>query len=228
MNGGDMPAGWGGRLSVRLWLVAALSVAFAVAVLAASGVWAAGAGGPPAGAVAPVKLHRVPVWVENQCRLMRGRVGFAFPCPRRLPLATLPPRSGLALPRLHAQRAVYRDMGGTVYKLDFSYGAPFERRHWRNRPCCFLHFEVLRRPATAISVPSGARPAVLGGRRGLFKPAYGYGIACGAGDRGLFWCNHVAFLWRERGQNWVATLHYFAPGESRALLGRLVSELRFG
>ena len=202
------------------------AIVAAALLLATPSVWADGSA-PPA-AFAPVMLHPVPARVQNQCELMRARASFAFPCPTRLPQPTIPARPGVPLPRLHAERYIYRDLGGKVYKLDIGYGAPTERRSWHNRPCCFLHFELLRRPASPVGVPSGARPAVLGGRHGLFKPSYSLTTTCGAGDRHLYWCNHVAFLWREHGQDWVATLHQFGPKETRKLLGRLIGTLRFG
>lgn len=200
--------------------------ALAATALAASSPAGARVAEPPAEAFASTRLRPIPERVLTQCRLMQAQVSFPFLCPRRLPRATIPPRPGLPLPRLGAERQVYRDLGGVVSKIDFHYGAPYPRRHWRNRPCCFLHFELLRRPPGPQAVPSGAYPAVLGGRQGLLKPAYDYDLACGPGDRHLYWCNHVAFLWRERGVDWVATLHYFGPKETRRLLARLVSELR--
>ncbi len=116
--------------------------------------------------------------------------------------------------------------------LDMGYGAPWEppgrgwRAHlWRNRPCCFLHFEVYQRPAGRAAIPSNARPATLGGRRGLLKAAAGYGLAC-PGDAHLYWCNHAAFLWTERGTRYVATLHLFGRRATIRLLGRLVASLR--
>ena len=213
------------------------AVALAVVMLAALTALAASAGAhgdpPPPAAFAPVRLHPIPLRALTQCRQMASRAGFPYLCPLRLPRATVPIRPGVALPRLYAERSIYQDMGGTMYWLSFSYGAPWEpnspahwKQHlWRNRPCCFLHFEVRRRPDTSIAVPSGAYPATLAGRRGLFKPAYSHNLAC-SGDGYKYWCNHVAFLWRERGVPWVATLHYFGPRETRRLLARLIRELR--
>jgi hypothetical protein len=56
------------------------------------------------------------------------------------------------------------------------------------------------------------------------KPASGYGRIC-PGDGYLCWSNHAAFLWREHGVSYVATLHNFGP-ETTRLLGRLVAGLR--
>jgi YVTN family beta-propeller protein len=116
--------------------------------------------------------------------------------------------------------------------LDLGYGAPWEppgaawRQHlWRNRPCCFLHFEVYQRPAGKTAIPSDARPVTLGGRRGLLKRAAGYGLGC-PGDAYLYWCNHSAFLWTERGTHYVATLHLFGHPNTATLLSRLVARLR--
>ncbi len=75
-------------------------------------------------------------------------------------------------------------------------------------------------------VPEGARPATLGGRRGVLKDATSYGLASGANDY-LYWANHTRFLWRENGVDYVASLHRFGTKkETRALLGRLIRELR--
>ena len=110
----------------------------------------------------------------------------------------------------------------------FTYGAPWENdvtQLWRNRPCCFLHFDLYRRLSGPPLVPGGARPAVVGGKHGLLAPAYGLGMACGGGNRGIYFCNHVRFAWREAGKWYVATLHTFGRG-TRPLLGRLIRELR--
>src|SRR5919201_391047 len=71
-------------------------------------------------------------------------------------------------------------------------------------------------------IPPGGHPATLGGKHGLLVPAregsfYG---------NGLYWGNHVRFLWRERGVPYVATLHTFGELATERLLGRLVRSLR--
>jgi hypothetical protein len=122
----------------------------------------------------------------------------------------------------------------TFSGVSIGYGAPWEpdcgpdwRLHlWRNRPCCFLHFEVFWRKEGPSHVPAGARPAALGGRRGLQKDATSYGLASGENDY-LYWANHTRFLWRENGVRYVATLHRFGTKhDTRTLLGGLIRELR--
>lgn len=150
-------------------------------------------------------------------------------CPSALPLATVGWAGGPP-PPLHARPT--RGIGRRITGLDVGYGAPWEppgqgwRQHlWRNRPCCFLHFEIYQRSAGRAAIPSDARPATLGGRRGLLKPAAGYRLGC-PGDAYLYWCNHTAFLWSEGGTRYVATLHLFGQRATVRLLGRLVARLR--
>ena len=60
----------------------------------------------------------------------------------------------------------------------------------------------------------------------MLKDATSYGLASGANDY-LYWANHTRFLWRENGVDYVASLHRFGTKkETRALLGRLIRELR--
>jgi len=184
---------------------------------------------PPAQAFAPVRLYPLPPQVRTQCRLAKA---IAL-CPRRLPRPTIPARRGSPLPQLVAEHFRYRDGGGIVVQVSFHYGAGWEpdsgpdwRLHlWRNRPCCFLHFELYHRLTGPRLVPTGARPATLGGKRGLLVDAAGYGMACGARARGVYFCNHTRFAWRQSGTWYIATLHYFGYRETRALLGRLIREL---
>ena len=62
--------------------------------------------------------------------------------------------------------------------------------------------------------------------RGDLAIATGAGLGCGRGNAGVYFCNHVRFRWK-RGRSWfVATLHSFGNGETTALLGRLIRELR--
>src|SRR5207244_536748 len=70
--------------------------------------------------------------------------------------------------------------------------------------------------------PPGGHPATLGGKRGLLVPAH-EGAFYG---NGLYWANHVRFLWREHGVPYVATLHTFGERPTERLLGRLVASLR--
>jgi hypothetical protein len=193
---------------------------------------------------APVRLLPTPTHVLNQCRLAQARSSRPILCPARLPRPFIawprgrPPR--LAAQRLPAPGVSWRSRSDPRYRnrtysgVSIGYGAPWEpdsgpdwRIHlWRNRPCCFLHFEVFWRRPGARFAPAGARPATLGGRRGLLKDATSYGLASGANDY-LYWANHTRFLWRENGVDYVASLHRFGTTqETRALLGRLVRELR--
>lgn len=173
---------------------------------------------PPEAALRPAKLFPLPQRARSQCRRARD-LGL---CPARLPRAWLPRSQP---PALTVQLFRYRDGGGKVVQLTFGYGAPIEFSDWRNRPCCFLHFDLYRRLSGPPLVPDGARPARVGGRRGLLAPAYGYGMGCGSGNRGVYFCNHVRFAWRQSGTWYVATLHTFGSG-TQALLDRLVRVLR--
>jgi YVTN family beta-propeller protein len=182
---------------------------------------------PLPAAFEPVRLLPTPTSVASDCRRVQARARGTVMCPRVLPRAIL---RDLGLPPAVVRTFSTGWGGGPPTGLDIAYGGPWEpgnpgwQRHlWRNRPCCFLHFEVYQRPHGPRSIPSTARPATLGKRRGLLKPAAGYGRNC-RGDSYLYWCNHVAFLWREAGTSYVATLHTFGPGTVH-LLGRLVASL---
>jgi hypothetical protein len=198
----------------------------------------------PPRALAPVRLLPTPLRVLNQCRLAQARSSFPILCPALLPRPFLGwPRGGPPEPaaeRLPAPGASWRSRSDPRYRkrsfsgVSIGYGAPWEpdsgpdwRVHlWRNRPCCFLHFEVFWRQKGRRHVPAGARPATLGGRRGLLKDATSFGLASRKNDY-LYWANHTRFLWRENGVDYVATLHRFGTKqESRTLLGRLIGELR--
>jgi virginiamycin B lyase len=202
-----------------------------VAVLAAAVLGRAAPPVDPAlpSAAAPVRLLPVPQTVVDACRRTQARAQGVILCPTALPRATVGWAGGPP-PQLYA-RARRGSSGKRVVGLDIGYGAPWEpggagwRQHlWRNRPCCFLHFEVYQRRA-GDGVPSGARRVTLGGRRGLLKRAAGYGLGC-PGDAYLYWCNHSAFLWTEHGTHYVATLHLFGQRPTAALLGRLVARLQ--
>ncbi len=191
---------------------------------------AAPADAPPPGVLRPAPLVPLAPQTVAKCRRFARAAHVALLCPRRLPRSWVGP-PGFPPPRLTADRVLARGVGQRpTIGVDFHYGFAWEpshgpgwRRHlWRNRPCCFLHFEVYRRPDRR-PVPWRARPAVLGGRPGLLLAARGYGISA-PGHRG-YWANHHTFFWRERRTNYVASLHLFGPG-TRALLDRLVAELR--
>jgi hypothetical protein len=197
----------------------------------------------PARALRPARLLKSPKGVIAQCRHAQARSPFPILCPRRLPRPFVgwrgykPPRlTALALPALGSAwssrsdpRYIHRHLAGVT----IGYGAPWEpdsgpdwRVHlWRNRPCCFLHFEIFWRRGGRSEIPASARPAALGGRHGLLKDASSYGLASASNDY-LYFSNHTRFLWRERGVSYVATLHHFGTkAETRALLGRLIREL---
>jgi hypothetical protein len=192
---------------------------------------------------APARLLPTPHRVLNQCRLAQARSPHPILCPARLPRAFLPwPRGRppeLSGQRLPAPGVSWRSRSDPRYRkrsfsgVSIGYGAPWEpdsgpdwRSHlWRNRPCCFLHFEIFWRQPGRRHVPAGARPATLGGRRGVLKDATSHGVASGANDY-LYWANHTRFLWREDGVDYVASLHRFGTRrETHALLGRLIREL---
>jgi YVTN family beta-propeller protein len=205
-----------------------LSVVVTAVVIAAVSSVASGrsleAGRPPdpaARSATTIHLIPTPAAVIAQCRRAQVKGHFRMLCPRALPRAVIgipgqpPPPLGSGLVRLNARRP--------PVGVDIGYGAPWERdsgsgwrQHvWRNRPCCFLHF-VIQRGAPA----PGARPAVLGGRRGRLLPATSVSYG------GPYFGNHVRFFFRERGVSYVVTLHSFGNRETTALLGRLIAELR--
>lgn len=204
-----------------------------LAVASALALWSAAADAakdpPVSSAFGPVLLHTLTAGVRTQCLLVKT-IGL---CPRRMPRPTIPARKGGPLPPLVAEHFRYRDGGGNVVQFTYHYGAPWEpdsgpgwRQHlWRNRPCCFLHFDLYRRLNGPRLIRSGSRLATLGGKRGLLADAAGYSMACGVGSRGVYFCNHTAFAWRERGTWYIATLHYFGKSQTRLLLGRIIREL---
>ena len=57
--------------------------------------------------------------------------------------------------------------------------------------------------------------------------ATGYGLACGPGNAGVFFCNHARFRWKQDDNWYVATLHRFGTeSDTRRLLDRLIRQLR--
>jgi YVTN family beta-propeller protein len=177
-------------------------------------------------AFAPVRLVPVSARVISRCRQIQVQAGAPLLCPTRLPRA-----SGAGIPGSSPPALSVTPMGDffrrRIAGVDIGYGAPWEgpgwRAHrWRNRPCCFLHFDVFRRAPGPRAIPAGARRAMLGGRRGLLVGAsenafYG---------NGLYWANHVRFFFRAYGADWVATLHTFGEQATERLLGSLVRSLR--
>jgi virginiamycin B lyase len=180
---------------------------------------------PPA-SLAPVRLAPTPARIVERCRSIQAQAGVPLLCPSLLPRSIfggVPASPPPALSVTPIGDFFHRRIAG----VDIGYGAPWEgagwRAHrWRNRPCCFLHFDVFRRAAGSGAIPPGARPVTLGGRRGLLVAAH-EGSFYG---NGLYWANHVRFLWREHGVPYVATLHTFGERATERLLGRLVASLR--
>ena len=217
------------------------SLRFALLLIAATLTWIsfnAGRGSalptadpPPKAAFATVRLYPLPRRVLIQCHLARA----VQLCPRRLSRAWIAYRRGAAPPALTAERFTARRNGyDTEGGISFSYGAPWEpdsgpgwQQHlWRNRPCCFFHFELWHALRGKPTFPATARPATVGGLQGDLALATGAGLSCGAGNAGAYFCNHVRFRWKQRGAWFVATLHSFGNRETTALLGRLIRELR--
>jgi len=162
----------------------------------------------------------------RSCKRQQRRVHFVVLCPLRLPRATYG-MSG-SPPPLHTLRdgIVHGGKASRIYGLEFEYSAPVEggpgwRKHvWLNRPCCFLHFTVWRAMG---AMPPGVTHARIGDKRGLLKSASGYRLDETAG---IYWSNHDWFFWRQGGVRYAASLHFFGRWRTRALLDRLVRELR--
>ena len=218
-----------------------LSLRLALLTIAAVLTWVspnAGLGGrqptadpPPRAAFVAVRLYALPKRVLTKCHLARA----VQLCPRRLPRAWIAYRRGAIPPALTAERfAARRNGSDSEVGISFSYGAPWEpdsgpgwQQHlWRNRPCCFFHFELWHALRGRPTFPDTARPAAVGSLHGDLAPATGAGLGCGAGNAGVYFCNHVRFRWKQGGSWFVATLHSFGNRETTALLGRLIRELR--
>jgi hypothetical protein len=203
-------------------------------IVLALGVSNAGGAGwprrPPARVLDAIRLRPLPARVVDVCRRQQRRVGFTVFCPRRLPRATFEAHGSPPSLRADAYGAIARS-GRRIdpYGVAFGYSAPVEptsgpgwRRHlWLNRPCCFLHFTVYRRP-DGRPIPRAARPATVAGRRGLLKDASGYGFSDVAG---IYWGNHIWFFWRQDGVPYAASLHFFGRPGTHRLFVRLLREL---
>ena len=181
---------------------------------------------PLPAAFAPVRLTPVPGRVVARCRSIKRRARLPILCPTLLPRAFTAGIPG-SPPRALAVTPMGDFFHRRITGVDVAYGAPWEsdgwRAHrWRNRPCCFLHFDVFRRAPGPRAIPPGGHPTTIGGKRGLLVPAR-EGAFYG---NGLYWANHVRFLWREHGVPYVATLHTFGARPTERLLGRLVASLR--
>jgi YVTN family beta-propeller protein len=215
---------------VRVGLPALLLSAVVLLVLGVDGASATVAVNrsdpPPPLAFARVRLAPAPANVVVACRSIQARARAVLLCPTLLPRATAASLPG------HPPNALAVQPTGDSFRhgiagVDIGYGAPWEgpgwtAHRWRNTPCCFFHFVVFRRAPGRSAIPSGARPAVLGGKHGLLAAA----SLKGSYASGLYFGNHVRFLFREHGINWVATLHSFGEAATERLLGRLVAALR--
>lgn len=189
---------------------------------------AAGAAAPPPDAFRPIALSPLPAQAVRQCQAIQRVAAFTVLCPAQLPRAWIASPQG-KLPRLRAHRGIDPN-GSAVAGVYFDYGAPWEpdsrnwRAHvWADRPCCFLHFEVFRRPAGARWIPDGATQTTIAGRHGLLARAHGYGQ--GSGRAALYSGNHDRFLFTAYGTPYVASLHYFGARDTFELLSRLVAQL---
>jgi hypothetical protein len=215
------------RLALRTLVVFLAAVSFGVGVSAAR----IAADPAPKLAYAPVRLYPLPARALTQCHLAPT----VQLCPRRLPRGSIAYRRGATPPALTAERSGPLLNGGAFEAgISFSYGAPWEpdsgpdwKQHlWRNRPCCFLHFELWHAVRGKPTFPETTRPATVGGVHGDLALATGAGLGCGAGHAGVYFCNHVRFRWKQGGSWFVATLHSFGNTETTALLGRIIRELR--
>jgi hypothetical protein len=215
--------------SLRLPLLAALLTSISLAASASSAL--PNADPPPKAAFAAVRLYPLPKRALTQCHLAHA----VQLCPRRLPRASLAYRPGATPPELTVERSRPLLNGGAFEAgISFSYGAPWEpdsgpdwqQHEWRNRPCCFLHFDLWHAVRGKPTFPETTQPATVGGVHGELAIATGAGLACGAGNAGVYFCNHVRFRWKHGGSWYVATLHSFGNTETTTLLGRIIRELR--
>ena len=169
------------------------------------------AGGERPLSVAGVELYRVPDAVARECRSTQERARIPILCPTRLPRPVRDFAGSSALP-LDALTAFEWGSGGT----DFSYSAE-TGRHRLDDPARFFHLQVIERDQP---LPRGARPATIGGRRGLLAPATSRNYASET-----YFANHLHFFWTEAGVRYAATLHDFGR-RTRPLLSWLVGDLR--
>jgi hypothetical protein len=204
------------RGGMRRMVIASTLVAWVVA-LGACSLGGGGAREPsrpqasslPARPTTSIGLVPVPDALIVACRRAQRRASHPFPCPSGLPR---PYRHYLPL-RPVAFGAVFIAPRGVV---DVSYATD----HGRGHPDEFLHLFVGQ---ATEGVPHNARPARLGGRRGLLAPA-----SSGSSYVGPYFANHVRFIWRQHGIRYVATLHLFDSDEraTEVLLDRILGTLR--
>jgi DNA-binding beta-propeller fold protein YncE len=184
----------------------ALFICLAAVAAIVPGGCSLGADDPGDHVACGVRLAPVPRVVVAACRSAQARVSYTFLCPARLPRPT---RFGHAETPLAFTAYVGREL------VDVNYATAVGRR-----PDAFLHF-VVGRALPIAGIPRNARPARLGGRRGLLAPATSV-----SRYQGPYFANHVRFFWRQRGIRYVATLHAFGQAATTRLLGRIVRTLR--
>jgi YVTN family beta-propeller protein len=212
---------------MKLLLLLALLATVALGTAGSSASSSASERDPaPPLAFVPVRLVPVSAHVVARCRRIQAQAKEPLLCPTQLPGATAGSIPGPP-PRTLAVTPMGDDFRSRIAGVDIGYGAPWEgpgwtAHRWRNRPCCFFHFDVFRRAPGSQAIPPGARPATLGGKHGLLVAAH-EGAFYGSG---LYWANHVRFLFRDHRTNWVATLHTFGETATERLLGRLIAGLR--
>jgi hypothetical protein len=198
---------------------------FLVALVPALSLAGASGAGPPSASLSAPRLLPVPRAIRATCETTARQFGIRVLCP------TMLPRASVGWPRGRPPPSVHVMLYGTRHLfagLSFGYGAPwepgvspgYEQNAWRNRPCCFMHFDLVRANARYWG-PDGVRPhdarrVHLGGRVGWLRPADG---------RGALFGNHVRFFFRADRVMWAATLHSFGNGTT-PLLARLVKRLR--
>jgi hypothetical protein len=214
----------------RIWVVV-LAAVIASCLGGAAGLALPFSDSPPRAAFAFVRLYALPAQALTQCHLAAR----AQLCPRRLPRSWIAYHHGASPPLLIAERmAAGRNGDAVEVGISFTYGAPWEpdsgpdwRQHaWRNRPCCFFHFDLWHTLRGKPTFPDTAKAVTLGGHRGDLALATGAGLACGRGNAGGYSCNHVRFRWKQSGSWFVATLHSFGNEQTTALLHRIIRELR--
>jgi len=189
---------------------------------------------PIARSAGVVKWEPTPASIVRVCRAAQARSSYPVLCPTVLPEAILgsrpgdpPPPTGAApIPGVHGDAGV--DIG---YSAPTEAGTPHWKAHlWRNRPCCFLHLQVVR----AAEVPVQTARRVVGGVSGRLALATGGYESRAFSGLGAFG-NHVLFYFRRHGVSYLVSLHAaYRDGHPREydnaatvrLLGVLVRHLR--
>ena len=172
-------------------------------------MFAVAPGAAPAAGDTGIRLIPVPRAVVTACRKAQARADYPFLCPSLLPRPS----------RVHFAGGVPVALSAAAYgeTVDIGYSGEGGGALALNHPAYFLHFVIGRADQ---GIPPNARPARLGGRRGLLAPASSRSYF------GPYFGNHVRFLWHEHGIRYVATLHTFGEAATERLLGRLLRTLR--